>query len=207
MAATHAPGPGVGPERRRHARQASVVAALAVAAVVVPFGLHDLAHRARDAATAPATASPPTSSARQRPAVDPRLGSHGDLPALLPTRGRLTDGTHVRLGDVTTGVLRRTPDGGWQVLVRWDGRLQPVVPHAPRRVGPGSSGPTVATWVSRDGLLYTRVVTSRPGRFRVYEWEPRGGTAYSPPALIATPLGPVCFNHAFTAFGDCRPIR
>lgn len=206
MAATHAPGTGVGPERRRHARQATVVAALAVAAVVVPFGLHDVVHRDRASVAGPATASPPAPAPRQGTAVDPRLGSRGDLPALLPARGRLTDGAHVRLGDITTGVLRRTHDGGWQVLVRWDGRLQPVVPHAPSRVDLGS-GRAVATWVSRDGLLYTRVVTSRPGRFRVYAWEPRGGTAYSPPVLVATSLGQICFNRAFTSFGDCRTPR
>ena len=46
--------------------------------------------------------------------------------------------------------------------------------------------------------------SATPDRFRVYSWDPRGGSAYTPPALVANPLGQVCFNRSFTAFGDCR---
>jgi hypothetical protein len=41
------------------------------------------------------------------------------------------------------------------------------------------------------------------GRFDVFAWDPQGGSAYTPPTLVAVDLGPVCFDQAFTAFGDC----
>ena len=67
----------------------------------------------------------------------------------------------------------------------------------------GAIGLSDPSWVSQSGLLYTRVPTDTAGRFRVYAWDPQGGTAYTPPVLVATSLGRVCFNHSFTAFGDC----
>jgi hypothetical protein len=63
---------------------------------------------------------------------------------------------------------------------------------------------TGSSWVSARGDLYTRVVTSTPGRFRVYAWHPEGGSAYAPPMLAARYLGDVCFDSSFTAFGDCE---
>lgn len=173
---------------------------LACAAIVIPFALHGL--QDKDAGAAPTT---PVTTAAPRPAVnhqataDPALGTQGDLPFLLPARtAGLRDGLRVRVGDITEGSLRRTPAAGWQVVVRWDGRLQPLTMRGPVAVSDGTS------WVATSGFVYTRVPTGTPGRFRVYAWDPQGGTAYTPPALVSTSLGVVCFNSSFTAFGGCR---
>jgi hypothetical protein len=204
MATTDASRTAVGP-LGKHRRRTTIVAAvvLAFAAIVVPFAVHSLGG---DGVRASAATRVPTSTvvpaAHQHVASDPALGPHGDLPALLPARSMLTPGAHVRLGNVTDGVLRRTPDGAWQVLVRWDGRLQPVPTRGPVQLAAGAA----SSWIADDGLLYTRVPTrtGTPGRFRVYAWDPRGGTAYTPPVLVATSIGKACFNPAFTAFGTCK---
>jgi hypothetical protein len=203
MATTHAPGAGLGPgDLGRRGRRAAVIAVvvLACAAIVVPLGAHALDHgRAvpTPAARAPATPSI-TTPERHRPGTGSSLGSRGDLPSLLPAGAPgLSDGALVRIGDITTGVVRRTPAGGWQVLVRWDGRLQPLTSSGPVSLGAGS-------WVARSGLLYSRVATGTPGRFRVFAWDAQGATAYTPPTLVATSLGEVCFDRTFTAFGGCR---
>jgi hypothetical protein len=174
---------------------------LVCAAIVIPFGLRGIERSGAQAS--PATQPPPTTI--QRPAghheapADPALGSHGDLPSLLPSRAAgLHPGLRVRIGDITGGMLRRTPADGWAVAVRWDGRLQPMIMRGRVSLTDGTS------WVSRSGLLYTRVPTDTAGRFRVYAWDPQGGTAYTPPALVATGLGAVCFNSSFTAYGACR---
>jgi hypothetical protein len=205
VATIHVPGTGVGPHGGKHARRATTIAAvvLALAAIVVPFGLRDLGRSGAHAtaATHASAPAPEMPRVRQHPSTDATLGSHGVLPELLPGH-RLTDGSRVRLGDITAGVLRRT-HGTWQVLVRWDGRVRPVPTRGPLSLGAGSAA-HATTWVSSRGLLYTRVALPGPGRFRVYAWEPRGGTAYTTPTLVATDLGRVCFNRAFTAFGNCR---
>jgi len=202
MATTDASGTGVGPIGK-HGRRATIVAvvALAFAAIVVPFALRAVGGSGGQASAATPVAQPRVAPAdHQRPATDSALGPHGGLPALLPSRSMLTSGAHVRLGDVTDGVLRRTPAGAWQVLVRWNGRLQPVPTRGPVQLAAGAA----SSWIAGDGLLYTRVPTGSPDRFRVYSWDPRGGSAYTPPALVANPLGEVCFNRSFTAYGDCR---
>lgn len=203
MAMTHAPGTGLGPGdtgpfgHLRFGRRTAIVAvvALVLAAVVIPFGLHALD---RDGAqAAPATTSTPTTPSQHQPQKSSALGSRGDLPSLLPARTpALRAGAKVRVGDVTTGSVRRTT-AGWQVVVRWDGRLQPLTTSGPVRLGDGT------TWVASAGLLYTRVPTGEPGRFKVYAWQPQGGSAYTAPGLVATSLGAVCFNASFTDFGGC----
>jgi len=205
VASTQVPRPGVGPRGGTRGRRAPIIAAgvLACAAIVLPFALHAV-HRSGAHSPAAATVAAPTTVTAptgRHPVDDPEVGRRGDLPALLPRRSRLTDGTHVRLGDLTVGVLRRTAAGRWQVLVRWDGKVQPVPTRGPVRLGGPSAHPT--SWVSAEGLLYTRIPVGT-GRFRVYAWDPRGATAYTPPTLVATDLGRVCFNASFTAFGDCR---
>jgi len=205
MATTHVPGTGIGPgDARGHGRRSAVIAGvvLVCAAIVIPFGLHGVQ---RSGAHASPAAHRPTPTTSQQPAghhetpTDPALGSHGDLPSLLPTRAAgLSTGLRVRIGDITGGMLRRTPTHGWEVAVRWDGRLQPMVMRGRVSLADGTS------WVSRSGLLYTRVPTDTAGRFRVYAWDPQGGTVYTPPALVATGLGTVCFNPSFTAYGGCR---
>jgi hypothetical protein len=184
-------------------RAAALAAALlAVVAIVVPFLIHALqdpdtvtskvAHQTTQPATAPQVHHHTTAGAH-----DSALGSRTDLPALLPQGSPgLSEGQAVRLGDITTGTLHRNPTTGWHVLVRWDGRLQPLTTR-----GSASLGPT--SWVSRAGLLYSRVATGTPGRFHVFAWSPQGGTVYTPPTLVATALGDVCFNQAFTDFGGC----
>lgn len=207
MATTHAPGSGVGPgDAGKHGRRFAVIAAvvLACAAIVVPFGAHGL-DRDRSGATTPTKPSVTTSAGPQVDAsADNRaaLGPQGDLPPLLASGGAdlrhgLRNGARVRLGDITEGVLRRTPGAGWQVLVRWAGKLQPLAIRGPVPLGDTS-------WVSAAGLLYTRVPTGKPGTFHVYAWDPQGGSAYTPPTLVAVDLGRVCFNASFTAFGNCR---
>ena len=93
-------------------------------------------------------------------------------------------------------MLRRTT-GGWQVEVRWDGRTQPLVTTGRVSLRDGTS------WVARSGLLYTRVPTATAGRFKVYAWQPEGGSVYTAPTLAAAPLGQVCFDDSFTDFGGC----
>jgi hypothetical protein len=193
---------GVGPIGR-HGRRTTIVAAvvLAFAAMVVPFAVRDLGGSGAQATPATRVSTPTVAPAtHQQSASDPALGSQGNLPALLPSRSKLTPGASVRLGDVTDGVLRRTPGGAWQVLVRWNGRLQPVPTRGPVQLAVGAA----TSWISEDGLLYTRVPTGTAGRFRVYTWDPRGGSAYTPPALVSTSIGQACFNSSFTAFGNCH---
>jgi hypothetical protein len=179
--------------------------ALAFAAIVVPFGLRDVGKSGAQASPATHAAAPPRSApAHQPPAVDAAVGPRGHLPALLPARStRLSDGLRVRLGVITDGVLRRTPGGTGQVWVRWNGRLQPVPTRGPVQLIGATTGHPPSSWVSDQGLLYTRVALARPGRFRVFAWAPRGATAYTPPTLVAKNLGLACFNRSFTAFGDC----
>lgn len=207
MATMQAPGTGIGPgDAGRHRRWAVISGiALACAAIAVPFGVHGLDRDARaSAATPPSTVTPVTSSHHQggsSPTVA-TLGPQGDLPPLLAApsvgvRAGLQDGARVRVGDITDGTLRRTPGVGWQVMVRWDGRLQPLTLRGPVSLAQ-------ASWVSASGLLYTRVPDGAPGRFRVYAWDPQGGSAYTPPSLVAASLGRVCFNPTFTAYGNCR---
>jgi hypothetical protein len=201
MATTDASGTGVGPIGK-HGRRTTVVAAvvLAFAAIVVPFAVRGLGGSGAQASPAKRVAAPSVAPVtHQHPASDAALGAQGNLPALLPSRSKLIPGAHVRLGDVTDGVLRRMPDGAWQVLVRWNGRLQPVPTRGPVQLAAGAA----SSWISDDGLLYTRVPATAPGHFRVYTWDPRGGTAYTPPALVSTSVGQACFNKSFTAFGDC----
>jgi hypothetical protein len=204
MATTHAPGAGFRPgDAHKHRRAAAIAGVvLACGAIAVPFGVRGL-----DDDDAHASAAVPTTPAT--PALQPghgrgtrthaALGGQGDLPPLLAPRGvrpSLQPGARVRIGDITNGTLRRTPRG-WQVVVRWDGRLQPLTLHGPVSLGH-------ASWLSAGGLLYTRAPAARPGRFRVYAWDPQGGSAYTPPSLVAVSLGQVCFNRSFTAFGNCR---
>jgi hypothetical protein len=206
MATTHAPGAGFEPGDAHRHRRAAVIAGvvLACTAVAVPFGVRGL-----DDDDARASAGTPTAPANQvshrHQAAGTRsaaaLGPRGDLPPLLASssagaRTGLRPGARVRIGDVTDGSLRRTP-AGWQVVVRWAGRLQPLTLHGPVSLGRGS-------WLSADGLLYTRVPAARPGHFRVYAWDPQGGSAYTPPSMVAVSLGQVCFNPSFTAYGNCR---
>jgi hypothetical protein len=201
MATTHAPGTGVGPgDADGHGRRAAVIAGvvLVCAAIVIPFGLHGVERSGAEAApTGPVSTSSVAPATHHEGPADRSLGVQGDLPSLLPARSAgLHDGVRVRVGDITEGTVRRTPTQGWQVVVRWNGRLQALTTR-------GSVGLRDLTWVSRSGLLYTRIPTDTAGRFRVYAWDPQGGTAYTPPVLVATSLGRVCFNHSFTAFGGC----
>ena len=206
MATTHVPGTGLGPHGGKHGRRAPIIAAvvLACAAIVIPFALHafDRSSSPTRAATSVSAPSQVTAPAHGHPTADPEVGGRGDLPALLPARSPLTNGAQVRLGNLTSGVLRRTSAGGWRVLVRWNAKVQPVPTRGPVQLG-GPSVQRSASWVSDDGLLYTRIRIGA-GQFRVYAWDPRGATAYTPPTLVATDLGRVCFNPSFTAFGDCR---
>jgi len=205
VATIHVPGTGLQPHGGKHPRRSVIIAAvvLAVGAIVVPLGLRGLDRDGAraSAATRVTTPSPAAGSTHRHAVTDAALGPRGDLPALLPGSAGLTDGAHVRLGDVTSGVLRRTPNGTWQVLVRWDGRLQAVPTSGAVRLGAGAAA---TSWISGEGLLFTRVPTASAHQFRVYAWVPHGGSAYTPPKLVARHLGRVCFNAAFTAFGTCQ---
>jgi hypothetical protein len=203
MATTGASGIGVGPFGR-HGRRTTLLAvagaALVCAAIVVPFAVRGLEGGGAQASTAVRVAQPSVEPAAQQPRTsDPALGAQTGLPALLPARSKLVPGAHVRLGVVTDGVLQRMPDGAWQVLVRWNGRLRPVPTRGPVQLAAGAA----SSWISEEGLLYTRVPTGTPGRFRVYGWDPRGGSAYTPPTLVSISLGQACFNQDFTAYGTC----
>jgi hypothetical protein len=211
MATTHAPGTGIATVARRHGRRTAVIAGVVLvgAAIVVPFGVRGLDRDGPPAAGATGTVPPPAPSpatAVQRTHQDgdlAALGPKGDLPPLLAgdgdgVRAGLEDGARVRVGDITEGTVRRSRPDGWQVMVRWDGRLQPLPTRGPVTLRDG------VAWVSSSGLLYTRLPTSTPGRFRVYAWEPHGGSAYTPPELVAEHLGRVCFNSSFTSFGTCH---
>jgi hypothetical protein len=209
MTTVHAPGTGLGGDGLgKRSRQAAVAAAvvLAFVAIVVPFVVHALQDRDPATSRTLQRTSPQTTPSSGRhhtsstdPSTDSALGARGDLPSLLPAGGMaLSEGQPVRVGYITTGTLHHAATTGWQVLVRWDGRVQPLPTRGPVSVGTRS-------WVSQAGLLYSRVPTGTPGRFHVYAWSPIGGTAYTPPTLVATSLGDVCFDPAFTAFGGCAP--
>jgi hypothetical protein len=202
MAATHAPGTGIGPGsagKHRWAAAVFAVTVLAAAAVALPFAVRGAHHTHVEAAPVASTQGPTRPAVHHVPTRS-ALGEPGELPPLLPSgRPELRDGQTVRVGDITEGTLRRT-GAGWQVLVQWDGRLRPLPTRGPVALGDTS-------WLSASGLLYTRVPTGTTGRFHVYAWTPRGGNAYTPPVLVATALGPVCFDKRFTAFGDCSRSR
>ena len=204
MTTTHAPGMGFGPgDAGHHRRRVLLVAAVvaACAAVVLSLGVRGLDRdNARAVAAAPTTPGTPSGHRHGTGGPDPALGPVGNLPALLPhapdgVRAGLRVGSSVRVGDVTTGTLRHTA-AGWQVVVRWSGRLQPLPMRGAVSLGRGA-------WVAASGKVYTRVPTGRPGQFRVYAWEPRGGSAYTAPTLRAVSLGQVCFDRTFTAYGTC----
>lgn len=202
MATIHLPGAGLGSADGARRRRLAVVAGVVLvgAAIALPFALSGLDRdRPAGVSTGSTSVTPPTAGRphHQRPATsDAALGSQAGLPALLPGQA-LQPGQTVRLGDVTDGTLRRTPGQGWQVMVRWAGRLQPLATRGPVTLGAGS-------WVARSGLLYTRVATATPGRYDVFAWQPQGGSAYAPPTLVASPLATVCFDASFTAYGGCR---
>jgi hypothetical protein len=113
------------------------------------------------------------------------------------------------VGDVTEGVLR-SPEGGTpRVYVRWNGRLQPLMTRGTVKLGDGSvggRGTAYATWLAR-GRLYTRVTTSRPDRYRIYLWQPVGGSAYTPPILRAISLGTLCLDETPRTYDTCPTRR
>jgi len=204
MTTTHAPGMGFGPgDAGHHRRRVLLVAVVVVAcaAVVLPLGVRGLDRdNARAVAAAPTTAGTARGDRDGAAGQDPALGPLGNLPALLgktpdALRVGLREGSSVRVGDVTTGTLRHSA-AGWQVVVRWSGRLQPLPTRGAVTLGRGA-------WVAASGKVYTRVPTGRSGQFRVYAWEPRGGSAYTAPTLRAVSLGQVCFDRSFTAYGTC----
>jgi hypothetical protein len=115
----------------------------------------------------------------------------------------------VRVGDLTDGVLLSQEGGDsdtWRVYVRWGGRVQQLRTRGPVALGGGftRTGSTAyLSWMSADGRLYTRVGTSRPGRYRVYAWVPSGATAGTAPVLEAQDLGVVCFDKTRGTYGTC----
>lgn len=204
MAIAHAPGAGYGPGRSHgHGRRTAVIGSvvLACAAITAPFAVHALdADHARSALRA-TTPAPAAHHPHQTSSVQARLGPHGSLPDLRAGASPvLVQGQRVRIGEVTSGVLRRTAAGRWQVVVRWNGRPQAV---------PTSGAVTLAdpSWVAATGLLYTRTPTGTPGQYEIYAWDAQGGSAYAPPSLIAFDLGRACLDASLTAYGDChRPV-
>jgi hypothetical protein len=95
----------------------------------------------------------------------------------------------------------------WRVYVRWAGVVQQLVTQGPVSLGGGFTPDGAAaylSWMGRDGRLYTRIGTARPGRDHVYGWQPVGGTAYTAPVLQAVDLGTVCLDEALGTYGTCR---
>jgi hypothetical protein len=165
-------------------------------AVAVPLAIEHLRFPQSYIVRPPVT--PPHVHPREADSIVDSLGPRSHLPPLLPASAvALRPGLVVDVGNLTEGRLRRTTGGAWQVLVRWDGRTQPLPITGAVALGTDSS------WVSARGALYTRVATSTPGRFQVYGWHPEHESAYAPPRLTARYLGEVCFNASFTDFGDC----
>jgi hypothetical protein len=204
MATMHAPGTGFGTGDAGSRRRATAIAAAVVAAAAaigVPFALGSLDHdHARLAVSRPSGPSRSAGAAQGHAASDTvtTLGPQGDLPPLLAGGApALRQGARVLVGDVTTGTLAHVRGSGWEVLVRWDDRPQALTMRGPVSLRDPS-------WVSSAGLLYTRVPTGTPGRFHVYAWSPQGGSVYTPPMMVADDLGTVCFDRAFTAFGNCH---
>jgi hypothetical protein len=94
----------------------------------------------------------------------------------------------------------------WRVYVDDDGRPAELRTDGPVRLGGGfthDADSVYLSWVSGAGRLFTRVGTSDAGRYRVYEWDPVGGTATSLPVLQARDLGTVCFDELFDHYGTC----
>ena len=94
----------------------------------------------------------------------------------------------------------------WRVYVDSDGRPVELRTDGPLALGGGFShdgGTAYLSWVTRSGDLFTRVGTSVPGHYRVYEWDPTGGTAGSPPVLQARDLGIVCVDQLVGHYGTC----
>ena len=198
MAITDGPGAQLGPTRtgHRHGRAALLTGIFVGCAVIVtPFTVQ-LFHTPRPFVVP--LVSPPHLHPHEADSVLDTLGPRHHLPPMLPARSPvLREGLAVRVGDITEGRLRRTPGAGWAVVVRWDGRSQPLPTHGTVSLDTGSS------WVSTGDVLYTRVATSTPGRYQVYGWHAAGASAYAPPTMVARYLGDVCFNPGFTDFGDC----
>jgi hypothetical protein len=115
----------------------------------------------------------------------------------------------VRVGDLTDGVLLSQEGGDsdtWRIYVRWAGRIQQLATQGPLPLGGGftpDGGTAYLTWRSKDGDLYTRVGTARPGRDHVYAWQPTGGTADSSPVLQAVDRGIVCIDDFLGTYGTC----
>jgi hypothetical protein len=115
----------------------------------------------------------------------------------------------VRVGDLTDGVLLSQEGGDsdtWRVYVQWAGGIQQLATRGPVALG-GGFGPDGDTaylsWMGKDGRLYTRIGTARPGLYHVYAWQPVGGSAYTPPVLRAVDLGQVCLDETLDTYGTC----
>jgi hypothetical protein len=122
---------------------------------------------------------------------------HGWAPQLFRTPVRLSD----REGLVIS------QEGGdsdtWRVYVAARAGIQPVPTQGPLALGGGFAnrgGTQVAylSWLTPHGDLFTRVGTTDPGHFRVWQWRP---TAHD--TLVALDLGTVCMDDDWTAYGTC----
>jgi hypothetical protein len=120
-------------------------------------------------------------------------------------------GSAVRLEDGRSAVLVSQEGGDsdtWRVYVDLDGRVQPLSTRGPVRLGGGFTQTNVGlrvrySWLTPEGRLFTRVGTGHEGQYHVWAWQPTGGDARTPPALIAHDLGIVCLDETLDTYGTC----
>jgi hypothetical protein len=120
-------------------------------------------------------------------------------------------GPPVRLAGAGPAVLLSQEGGDsdtWRVYVDHGGRVLPVPVLGPLPLGGGftkaSDGQgAYYSWLTPQGRLFTRVGTSRDGRYHVYAWHPTGGSASTAPTLVARDLGTVCIDETMGTYGTC----
>jgi hypothetical protein len=120
--------------------------------------------------------------------------------------------TFVDLGHGVRGLVVVDDVAAWWNLLAVTPRglvpLSPTEPGTGQTLHPGTLGfrddgklRAAQTWIA-DGTVFTRVETSRAGRFQLYEWQV---TDSSGAKLTPVDLGTVCIDDFQQTYGTCGP--